>query len=89
MSDITKEQVEEMTPRQKTFALKKLGVRIDCVYPFDDQCDYWYVEFSDGEIEHVRNVHAYKPFDGKAACEREVREKATEEKLLLILSEAD
>lgn len=73
--------LEDMTPRQKTWALKKQGIRIDCIYPFNPACDYWFVEFSNGSTMHIRNTHAYKPYDGRAYCEQEARQIATDHML--------
>ena len=77
---------DDMTPRARTYAIKKFGVRIDCMVPFNDDYDYWFAEFSDGTMIHVRTMDTYKPWDGKAGCEREAREIATLEKLNELLA---
>jgi hypothetical protein len=80
------ETLDDMTPRQRTYALKKHGLKIISTYCTDDDGVVWMIEFSNGDIDQVMNQSTFKRFDGKRACEYEAREIATYNKLKAIIN---
>ena len=72
--------IDKMTPRQRTYALKRFGIRIDSamenLYPED-----WEITFNDGVQVQVHCISSWRAWDGIAACEREARQIATRDRL--------
>jgi len=73
--------IDDMTPRQRTYALKKFDIRIDSITEQYGYTDSYEVCFSDGVIEQVDAFHSCKQFDGAAAVISECREIATYKRL--------